>query len=366
MSGPVSKHNYDKANWDLFRSLLGSKDIDIGQADIEEVNSQIISSTLAAARVAIPTSSSGTPRPNSNPWWNKDCEEAVKEKRMRYRFYCRIQNAETHEEMKAANRNCNRTLAQAKKDHWMSFADSVSTDKQDLGAVWRKIKKMKGQVVAPEYDLRQGDSVYGTDQAKADAFAEAFAEASDCDSLPADMRRRRRDMEADYSDPEPDDSLTVNSPLTLAELKRALSAIKKVKVSTGVDTVSYHMLREVPESFLKTVLGFFQRCWEGGAVPSGWKHAVVVPIHKHGKPRKELGSYRPISLTSHLGKVFERVVKHRLEYFCESKKVFPACQAGFRRGRGVTDHLVKLGEHVGRALGKRKVLLSCFFDVSRA
>ena len=291
---PVYKYNYDKANWDLFRSLLGSKDIDIGQADIEEVNSQIISSILAAARVAIPTSSSGTPRPNSNPWWNKDCEEAVKEKRMRYRFYCRIQNAETHEEMKAANRNCNRTLAQAKKDHWMSFADSVSTDKQDLGAVWRKIKKMKGQVVAPEYDLRQGDSVYSTDQAKADAFAEAFAEASDCDSLPADMRRRRRDMEAVYSDPEPDDSLTVNSPLTLAELKRALSAIKKVKVSTGVDTVSYHMLREVPESFLKTVLGFFQRCWEGGAVPSGWKHAVVVPIHKHGKPRKELGSYRPI------------------------------------------------------------------------
>ena len=126
------------------------------------------------------------------------------------------------------------------------------------------------------------------------------------------------------------------------------------------------MLRSVPESFLKTVLGFFQRCWEGGAVPAGWKHAVVVPIHKHGKPRKELGSYRPIALTSQLGKVFEKVVEHRLEYYCESKKVFPACQAGFRRGRGVTDHLVKLGEHIGRALGKRKVLLSCFFDGSRA
>ena len=77
---PVSKYNYDKANWDQFRSMLGSKDIDIGQADIEELNSQIISSNLAAARVAIPTSSSGTPRPNSNPWWNEDSEEAVKEK----------------------------------------------------------------------------------------------------------------------------------------------------------------------------------------------------------------------------------------------------------------------------------------------
>ena len=108
--------------------MLGSKDIDTGQADIEEVNSLIIFSILAAARVAIPTSSSGTPRPNSNPWWNKDCEEAVKEKRMKYRFYYRNQNAEMHEEMKVANRNCNRTPSQAKKDHWMSFADSVSTN----------------------------------------------------------------------------------------------------------------------------------------------------------------------------------------------------------------------------------------------
>ena len=96
--------------------------------------------------------------------------------------------------------------------------------------------------------------------------------------------------------------------------------------------------------------------------PAGWKHAIVVPIHKHGKPRKEFSIYRPISLTSHLGKVYERVIKNRLE----SKKMFPVCQAGFRRGRGVTDHLVQLGEHVGGAIGRREVLLTCFFDISCA
>ena len=136
--------------------------------------------------------------------------------------------------------------------------------------------------------------------------------------------------------------------------RRALASIKKVKVSTGVDTVSYRMLKEAPESFLKILLDFFQRCRDGGTVPAGWKHAIVVPIQKHGKPRKELGSYRPISLTSNLGKVYERVIKNRLEYHCESKKVFPVCQADYRRERSVTDHLVKLGEHVVGALGSRK------------
>ena len=33
--------------------------------------------------------------------------------------------------------------------------DSVSTNKRDLGAVWKKVKKMKGQVVVPKYDLQR-------------------------------------------------------------------------------------------------------------------------------------------------------------------------------------------------------------------
>ena len=55
-------------------------------------------------------------------------------------------------------------------------------------------------------------------------------------------------MEATFTHPVPDDSLAVHTPLTCTELRRALASIKKVKVSTGVDTVSYRMLKEAPES----------------------------------------------------------------------------------------------------------------------
>ena len=296
----------------------------------------------------------------------KGTGHSVRLKRVMYRHYSKDQNAETHERMKAAKRDCNKIIAQAKKDHWIAFADSISAGKADLGSVWKMIRRMKQQCVVPDSDLQHGSTKYTTAQSKADALAKAFAEASDTDSLPADRQQFRREMEATFTHPVPDDSLAVNTPLTCTELRRALASIKKVKVSTGVDTVSYQMLKEAPESFLKILLDFFQRCWDGGTNPAGWKHAIVVPIHKHGKPRKELGSYRPIYLTSHLGKVYERVIKNRLEYHCESKKLFPVCLSGFRRGRGVTDHLVKLGEHVGRAIGRRKVLLTCFVDISRA
>ena len=45
----TSKYNYDLANWDLFRSLLGSAEINVGDADLD-VNRRIVSSILEAAR----------------------------------------------------------------------------------------------------------------------------------------------------------------------------------------------------------------------------------------------------------------------------------------------------------------------------
>ena len=94
------------------------------------------------------------------------------------------------------------------------------------------------------------------------------------------------------------------------------------------------------------------------------RHRHSIP--KQGKSRKEVGNYRPISLTSHIGKIYERIVKQRLNHFCESNGVIPLCQAGFRTGRGVSDHLVRLGAHVRRARLRRRALYSCFFEVRRA
>ena len=113
----TSKYNYDLANWDLFSSLLKTAEINVGDADLDEVNRRIVSSIPEAAREAILITGGGLSRSNSNPWWNKECDEAVRVKRVMYKLYSEDQNAETHERMKAANRNCNKIIAQAKKDH---------------------------------------------------------------------------------------------------------------------------------------------------------------------------------------------------------------------------------------------------------
>ncbi|KAG5895869.1 hypothetical protein JTB14_012253 [Gonioctena quinquepunctata] len=65
----------------------------------------------------------------------------------------------------------------------------------------------------------------------------------------------------------------------------------------------------------RSLLNIFNRIWNNEiAIPTEWKDYLVIPIHKHGKPKEEENSYRPISLASSILKTFERMLKNRLEH----------------------------------------------------
>ncbi|KAG5888334.1 hypothetical protein JTB14_014565 [Gonioctena quinquepunctata] len=67
----------------------------------------------------------------------------------------------------------------------------------------------------------------------------------------------------------------------------------------------------------KSLLNIFNRIWNNEiAIPTEWKDYLVIPILKHGKPKEEENSYRPISASCIL-KTFERMLKNRLEHWLE-------------------------------------------------
>ena len=73
-------------------------------------------------------------------------------------------------------------------------------------------------------------------------------------------------------------------------------------------------------SFVKNMVGgiemslvlIFQRSLETGQVPEQWKEANVTAIYKRKGQRCDPGNYRPVSLTSQVGKLFERIITDHL------------------------------------------------------
>ena len=178
----------------------------------------------------------------------------------------------------------------------------------------------------PEWPLLIGYQYTRGVQKKADALTETFSRASQTKHLPAEVARHRTEEETRFETPGMDDSTPFNGDLTLKELKTAISGFGSASKATGEDPISYHLIRRFPESMIKILLEFYQSCWESGTIPVAWKDALAIAIPKEGKPL-----YRPIALTPHLGKVYERLIKNRLEYLLEKQGILPVCQAGFRK-----------------------------------
>ena len=76
-----------------------------------------------------------------------------------------------------------------------------------------------------------------------------------------------------------------------------------------------------------------------GSFPACWRQANVTPIPK-GPPSSSVANHRPISITSALSKVFERLVSVGLGRFMERSGVFPTTQFAYRKGLGTCDALL--------------------------
>ena len=111
---------------------------------------------------------------------------------------------------------------------------------------------------------------------------------------------------------------------------------------------------------------FFNKIWKDGSYPRDWKLACVVPLQKKNKDPADPKSYRPISLTSHPGKLLEGMVKARLERYLESKNIINPFQSGFRKGRSTFDQLVRLQHDVLYAKNRGRSVVAIFLDLEAA
>ena len=83
-----------------------------------------------------------------------------------------------------------------------------------------------------------------------------------------------------------------------------LEVLKRIKVdkSAGPDEVYSRTLWEAREEIAGPLAEIFEQSIVTGEVPEDWSVANVVPLFKKGC-REKSGNYRPVSLTSVVGKL---------------------------------------------------------------
>ena len=93
----------------------------------------------------------------------------------------------------------------------------------------------------------------------------------------------------------------------------------------------------------------FRRLVRLDSFPACWRQPDVTPIPR-GPPSSSVANYRPISITSVLSKVFERLVSVHLGRFMEGSGVLPITQFAYRKGLGTCDALLCVSHTLQSAL----------------
>ena len=99
--------------------------------------------------------------------------------------------------------------------------------------------------------------------------------------------------------------------------------------------------------------------------PPSLKVANEVPIFKKGD-KTNSANYRPISLLSCIGKVFERCVFKHLHNYLISNNIIISAQSGFTPTDSATFQLIDIYDIIFKALDEGKEVSVVFCDISKA
>ena len=99
---------------------------------------------------------------------------------------------------------------------------------------------------------------------------------------------------------------------------------------------------------------------ETGNIPEVWTTGIIRPIYKNKGSPQDCNNYRPITILSHLGKLFTSLLNNRLNKYLEENTILEENQAGFRAKYATTDHIFVLYKLIDLLRAKTKLLLRRF------
>jgi hypothetical protein len=124
-------------------------------------------------------------------------------------------------------------------------------------------------------------------------------------------------------------------------------ACKKLKSSSspGPDGVPAILLKTAGKELRHPLFLLWRASLDQGVIPPDLLLVLISPVHKGGS-RGLPANYRPVALTSHIMKMFERVVRRWLVAHLEENDLLPDGQHGFRAKRSCLTQLLSYWDNI--------------------
>ncbi|RMC10404.1 hypothetical protein DUI87_13209 [Hirundo rustica rustica] len=113
--------------------------------------------------------------------------------------------------------------------------------------------------------------------------------------------------------------------------------------SIEIDEINPRIFNGLTDVIAKLLSMGFEKFWESGKVPAGWKLVNIVLIFKKSE-KEDPRNYRPVHLTSVPGKAMEKIVMIYIEKHVENNAVIGHSQHSFMRENSSLLNLISFND----------------------
>ncbi len=155
-----------------------------------------------------------------------------------------------------------------------------------------------------------------------------------------------------------------HSTIIASEITDLINSLTTNKAS-GPDNINHRLLKNISTSVASPLSLLYNMSINCHEFPSQWKIGHIIPIYKKGEHCAP-SNYRPISLLSCVGKLFERLVFKRMHNYFIDNKLLCKYQSGFMPGHSTQFQLIEIYHQICMSLDKHEDLCMVFCDISKA
>ena len=131
----------------------------------------------------------------------------------------------------------------------------------------------------------------------------------------------------------------IKGEITEIELKRAIKSAKRNKAN-GPDNIPNEALIEADSETREIIRKTFNNILNNRTIPEQWQTGIITRLYKGKGKKGKCSNERGITVTSNVGKSFERIINNR----AREDVIMTEEQAGGSKGKATADHILTLKE----------------------
>ena len=284
------------------------------------------------------------------PWLKQENIRLIRQKRVAWKNYKNKKEADSEKKFKALQKKVKKAVKNAKHKYESQIAKCAKTNPKLFYSYLNKKKTNKVNVGPIR---REDGSLCHDDKEMTEILNKHYASVftKEDPHLP--------DKQPPCESPKMED--VKFNPSVIAEILKHM----KNSSSPGPDEISQRIIKEVADEVSLPLSILYSKSIKSGQLPGDWKKANVVPVFKKGSKGEPI-NYRPISLTSVVVKVMERIIKERMMKHLSINNLLRPSQHGFMPKKSTTTNLVTYMNYVTKKIDDGLPVDVLYVDFAKA